>query len=418
LNDTQIRDKTGANGYRWVILAIATVGLVISNGLAIGGIPVFYTPMRLELTSIGSVPEAGAQSFIANGAIITFLMSGIFSFVGGWALTRIGIRKSMIFGSLVLGLSFVIHSQAESIWLIYFCRFLMGASLGFVGVTPSVILVSDWFGKRKGTALGILLTGTSIGGFIMPVVFAKLIELYKWRTAMLVVSLFVWIILLPLVVFFVREPPFQSDAATGEPIEGMTLSQALGTPQFWIVSAAAAMIFYTIFVTTQQFILYLQSPAIGLSLAIASAWQSILFALSVTGKSAAGLLSDRFTSSRITLFSTAMMFVSTLLLLLAGAPFLFLIIYGLGYGATFVMLQRLVADYFGRRDYGRILGTITMIEIFGGAVGGRVTGYLADRSGGDYSTAFYAMIGITGAAFICMLLLVVLGTKPKESAAS
>ena len=56
-----------------MILAIATVGLVISNGLAIGGIPVFYTPMRMELTSIGSVPEAAAQSFIANGAIITFL---------------------------------------------------------------------------------------------------------------------------------------------------------------------------------------------------------------------------------------------------------------------------------------------------------------------------------------------------------
>jgi MFS family permease len=99
------------------------------------------------------------------------------------------------------------------------------------------------------------------------------------------------------------------------------------------------------------------------------------------------------------------MFASTLVLLLAGAPLLFLVLYGLGYGATFVLLQRLVAEYFGRRDYGRILGAITMIEIFGGVIGGRVTGYLADRNGGDYSVAFYLMIAVTGAVVVCMYLL-------------
>jgi MFS family permease len=111
-----------------------------------------------------------------------------------------------------------------------------------------------------------------------------------------------------------------------------------------------------------------------------------------------------------------MMFASTLVLLVAGAPFAFLIIYGLGYGATFVLLQRLVAEYFGNRDYARILGTITMIEIFGGVIGGRITGYLADRAGGDYSTAFYVMIGVTAAAFICMLALNRSKTAKSESA--
>ena len=99
------------------------------------------------------------------------------------------------------------------------------------------------------------------------------------------------------------------------------------------------------------------------------------------------------------------MFVSTLVLWLAGTPLLFLLLYGLGYGGSFVLLQRLVSDYFGRRDYARILGTITLIEILGGVIGGRVTGYLADRNGGDYSTAFYLLILVTAVVTVCVFAL-------------
>ena len=399
--------------FRWLILAIATSGLIISNGLAIGGIPVFSTPIVKEFVENGVVQSEHSQSFLANASIITFLMSGIFSLVGGWLLAKIGIRTSMIVGCALLGFGFIIHSQAETVSLVYFSRFLMGASLGFVGVTPSVILISRWFGRQKGAALGILLTGTSLGGFIMPLVFAKMIEMLQWRTAMLAASLFVWL-LFPLIAFFVRWPAFHEEASVSARLSGITLSDALRTPQFWIFSAAAALVFYTIFVTTQQFILYLQTPAFGLSLTIASAWQSILFGLSVTGKSAAGFLSDRFSPNRITLWSTALMFLATLVLLFAGAPFAFLVLYGLGYGATFVLLQRLVAEYFGQRDYARILGTITMIEIFGGVLGGRITGYLADRSGGDYGSAFNVMIGVTAIAFMCMAALNVISTRRKD----
>ena len=400
-----MQQSTFAGRYRWIILVVGILGLVISNGLAISGIPVFSKPIQTEFIDKGLVSADAAQSFIANASIITFLMSGVFSLVAGWMLARVSIRRSMIFGSIILGLAFILHSRAESVWVVYFSRFLMGASLGFVGVTPSVILISQWFGRRKGAALGILLTGTSIGGFVMPVIFAKIIEVYEWRTAMLIVSLFVWLILFPAIVLTVKRPDYEIEDRSYDPIIGLTLGEALQTKQFWIFSIAAALIFYTIFVTTQQFILFLQSPKIGLSLAIASGWQSILFGLSVTGKTGAGLLSDRFSSNRITLWSTAMMFVSTLLLFLFGAPFAFLIVYGLGYGATFVLLQRIVAEFFGNRDYARILGTITMIEIFGGVIGGRITGYLADSAGGDYSTAFYVMIGVTAAAFLCMVAL-------------
>lgn len=401
-------------GLKWLILAIATLGLVISNGLAIGGIPVFYKAIQNEFVGAGIVAADRAQSFIANGAEITFLMSGVFSLVGGWLLRIVRIRSLMAFGCACLGAGLVLHSQAGSVWLVYLSRFLMGAALGFVGVAPSVVLVSNWFGRRKGAALGMLLTGTSIGGFVMPIVFAPLIGFLGWRMAMFAVSALVWLVLLPAVVFVIRDPSSaQRPNETKERNDGLTLGEALGTAQFWVFAICAALVFYPIFVTTQQFILYLQSPNIGMSLGIASALQSIIFAVSVGGKSLAGLLSDRFSSGRIIMLGAGLMFASTIILLAAGSPLAFLIAFGLGYGGTFVLLQRLAAEYFGRRDYSRILGTITMIEIVGGVVGGHITAYLADRSGGDYSSAFYMMIFVTAAAFVCTMVLNILNRPPR-----
>src|SRR5207247_2283965 len=161
--------------YSWVIVAVATLALVVSNGLAIGGLPPFYKPIREEFVAIGAVDGAYAESFIANCANITFLMSGVFSLLGGWLITRFSLKPVMEVGCALLGGGLVLHSQAETAGVVYVARFLMGASLGFVGVAPCVVLVSNWFRTERGTALGIVLTGTSLGGFVIPLIAAPLI---------------------------------------------------------------------------------------------------------------------------------------------------------------------------------------------------------------------------------------------------
>ena len=69
--------------YGWVIVAVSTLALVVSNGLAIGGLPPFYKPVREEFVALGAIDASAAESFIANSANITFLMSGVFSLIGG-----------------------------------------------------------------------------------------------------------------------------------------------------------------------------------------------------------------------------------------------------------------------------------------------------------------------------------------------
>lgn len=404
--------------YGWAILAIATFSLVVSNGLAVGGIPVFYEAIRNDLLASGAITRENAQSTIAAFGILTFLVAGISAPFGGYFIHSVSLKKIMVIGCIVLGTALLIHAGAGSVWLIYLARILMGVSLSFIGVLATSVLVSNWFKRKRGIALGILFTGTSIGGIIIPLISTPLILKYGWRTAMVVVSLLVWAVLLPAVSMLVKTDPsdmdLKADGVVSDEMEvfqpqlqGITLGEAVRTPLFWVFALCAALVFYPLFVTTQQLILYLRSPRIAISPEAASFLQALMAALSIGGKFMFGALSDRFSPTRVMLLCCAVMFIATLVLtsLSATTVLLFLIPFGLGYGGTFVLLQRLVADYFGTVNYARILGAITVIETIGAAIGGYTTGYVADLNGGDYSRAFY---GVIFAAAVALALTVVL----------
>ena len=403
------------------------LALIVSNGLSIGGIPVFYKPLREDFVRSGAVAANQAESMIGLAGSLTFLVAGFFSPIAGYLIDKYDIKILMIVGCLILSISLILHSQAATPAVIYLSRSLMGVSLGLIGVLATVILVSNWFRRLRGTAVGILLTGTSIGGFLISLIAAQLIIAYGWRTAMIIVSLTVWLILLPAIIFLVKNRPSdigllpdgesespKSEIRNPKSKIGMTLWEALRTPLFWIFAACAALIFYPIFVTTQQFILYLQTPQIGMSATVASYAQAALFIVSVGGKFSFGFLSDRFVPTRVMLLCCAVMFAATFILfgLNTTTAFLFMILFGLGYGGTFVLLQRLTADYFGLREYGKILGAIMVIETIGAAVGGILTGRMADAAGGDYTQAFYWVVITTGLAFLLIIVLNFM-VKPK-----
>jgi MFS family permease len=233
---------------------------------------------------------------------------------------------------------------------------------------------------------------------------------------MLSMSLAIWLLLAPAIIFLVRSTPSalglrpdgEKPAANGgpdEPVGGLTFAEAIRTSLFWSFALTAALIFYPIFVTSQQLIL--QTARIGFT-----PWQSTLvvsglFAVSFAGKFLFGYLSDKFAPARVMLVCTSILFASTFMLidLTATTAFLFLVPFGLGYGGAFVLIQRLAADFFGPRDYPKILGAITICETLGAVVGGMITGRLADRFGGDYTAGFYGVILATGIALILTLML-------------
>lgn len=411
--------------YGWLIVGISTLALLISNGLSIGGIPVFYKHVQTDLVNSGAVAPDKIQSVYGLAPALTFLFAGFLAPVAGYLLQKLKARTMMVIGCLILGGGLLVYSQATVPKFVYLAHALLGTSLGFVGVLVCTVLVSNWFTRRRGTALGIVLTGTSFGGVLIPIVATPLIQNYGWRWAMILISLIIWIILLPAVIFLVKNRPSdigelpdggssvdlenedQRPKTEDRQMQGMTLGEALRTPIFWIFSVCAALIFYAIFVVSQQLNLYLQSSRIGFTAQQASFVQSLLFALSVIGKFLFGFLSDKFPPTRVMLVSATTMFLATLVFLFFNdkTVYLFAIFFGLNYGGTFVLLQLLVADYFGLKEYAKILGVITVIETVGGAAGTIITGRIADANGGDYTQAFYGMIVVTGIALALVVIL-------------
>lgn len=409
--------------YGWVIVAISTFSLLVSNGLSIGGIPVFSEWIRNEFIATGAIAADRAQSIVANFGVLTFLTAGLTAPIAGYCIQKFPIKRLMLLGCLIMGVALIVHSQATEVWMIYLSRVMMGASLGFIGVLINTILVANWFVRRRGLAMGIVLCGTSFGGMVIPLLATPLIDSYGWRTAMVLVSLLVWLMLIPAIIFFVKPKPDDiglnpdnatdaSDMAeaaklTSSELPGLTLGQAVKTPIFWVFALAAALVFYPLFVSTQQLILYLRTDKIGMSPATAAGMISVMSAMSILGKFGFGFLSDKLKPTLVMLLCCLTMFIGTLSFLSfsASVVLLFVIPFGLGYGGTFVLLQRLIADFFGPRDYAKILGFVTVIETIGAAIGGRVTGAVADANGGDYAQAFLLVTVATGAALVCTILL-------------
>ncbi len=421
--------------YGWIIVSISTLALLISNGLSIGGIPVFYKPIQEDLLRLGTVTAQTKDSVTGLGAGLTFLLAGIFSLVVGLLIQKYSLKMLMLIGSVILGGGLAFYSQATAPWQVYLSHSLLGLSLGLVGVMVQTVLIANWFRHKRGLAMGIVLTGTSFGGALIPIVARPLIESYGWRTALLMVSSIVWLILIPAVLFLVKDKPSDvgasfdgnvlSDAETqrhgdtekkarldeqipASQASGSTFNEALKSPLFWILSLCAAAIFYPIFATSQQFILHIQSPRIGATAAQAATAQSLLFVTSVGGKFLFGFLSDKLPTVRVMLICCGVMFLATLILLgflTANTVFWFLLPFGLGYGGTFVLIQLLAVEFFGLRDIGKILGALTVIETFGGFVGSVITGRLASAAGGDYTTAFYGITMAAGLSLLCVVAL-------------
>jgi len=425
--------------YGWIIVGISTLALLISNGLSIGGLPVFYKPIQEDLLQIGSVTAQTKDAVTGLAAGLTFLLAGIFSFIIGLFIRRIGLRWLMAIGCIALGGGLFFYSFAAKPLDVYLSHSILGLSLGLVGVMIQTVLIANWFRRKRGMAMGIVLTGTSLGGALIPIFATPLIADYGWRTALQILSLLVWLVLLPAVVFFVRdraqdvganfdgdelnaergvrsgESSDEKSAAGNQILSGLTFGEALKSPLFWVLGLCAALIFYPIFTISQQFNLYLQNT-VGVSRETASVAQSVLFVTSVGGKFLFGWLCDRFPTRVVITICCGVMFLSTLMLLgflSSGTIFIFLIPFGLGYGGTFVLIQLLTVESFGLRDIGKILGAITLIETFGGFLGSVITGRLASLNNGDYTLAFYGVTIAAGLAFLSTFAVYLLSRRQK-----
>jgi MFS family permease len=187
---------------------------------------------------------------------------------------------------------------------------------------------------------------------------------------------------------------------------GATLREAMSSASYWLLLFGSSLCYYVIFAIVQQFILHLQSPEVGFSLAGAAWAYSTLFFFSLAGKSLFGFLSDRFSKCAVNLVCCVMMLAGTLILLKINQAntWFFCLFFGLGYGGITVTTKLVLAELFGLRSLGKLLGIMMGAETIFGSGGNLLTGRLFDATS-SYQMAFQVMAVCSIVSVILMALL-------------
>jgi len=395
------------SGYSWLVAILALVVVLTSNAMTNAGLTVFDESLLEEFGC--SIAQLKVRDSI------TFLATSLFVLVAGWLVDRHGFKPFLLLGLSILGISYLLYSQTQSLVQLYVLHLLFAMVLALAGITVSIITAATWMPERRGLAIGMTVAGTSIGGMIIPPVANALNSRFGWREAMRMEA--VWPFLLMVVLFVMlrnrpkRDGTETDDAAAAtKASEGMAYSDVLRHRQFYQVALAGSLTFFAVLSLFSHLFLYMRSH--DFDPAAASLGLSLFSFAGLTGKLGSGWISDRIDPYRLLRLQMFTMLAGLLGVTLApGFIWFFLIITGLGWGSLHTLFNYILITLFGLRDAGKINGSVSIANAAGGGIGILLTGLAHDALGG-YTAAF----GIVCAVMFVGALLTLRLRPPSETA--
>ncbi|MEE4184466.1 MAG: MFS transporter [Gammaproteobacteria bacterium] len=372
--------------YRWIIVLCSFLILFVSNGMTLGGITVFDLELLNALSESTGREVALGELKIRDG--LMFLTAGLLGMAAGWLADKVGVKPLILVGLALLALGNFAYSRVVTLTDIYLIHVGLGLVLVLCGLIINVYLVSRWFDKNRGLAIGLVLAGTSLGNAAFPQLNAWLLQSYAWQEVFRLLA-FVPLVLLPVVFFLVRNSPEDGRNAAGgqappPALTGYTLTEAFASRNFWIICTLAFCTFYSILGMSTVTFVFLREADYPAQLAATGV--TILFIGGLVGKVLSGYLAEKLGRKRVLLCGLGLMLTGSFGLVLAvvqgGELFIWigLVGFGFGWGGIYTLIQLLSADLFGLRSLGKILGAVNVVDTLGGALGPVMTARLFDQT--------------------------------------
>ncbi|MBL8514682.1 MAG: MFS transporter, partial [Betaproteobacteria bacterium] len=341
--------------------------------------------------------------------LITLLTAGLLAPLAGYLIDKIGTRYLLLFGAALLALLYFLYGKITSLTELYLIHAGFGLVLVCAGLNVAVVTVSQWFIRARGTAIGIALVGSSLGGVVFPPIILSLLPQHGWRESFAWISL-ASVGLLVLGFFIMRKPADMglSPLGTGETLarggtaaspDDLTYQQAIRTLTFWALSFVAMASFYSILALALH--LFLHMRGLGFDPKTAGGALGLLFGLGLISKFLFGLLSDVLNPRAVFIGNVAMMLAGLLCLASFNKDLLWpgIAITGFGWGGLYTLIQYQAVNNFGVSHTGKILGTITMLDAIAGGLGIWLTGVMFDKFG-NYNNAFYVFVVLMTLALV------------------
>ncbi len=384
---------------RWWIVVGAVLGIVTSFGpIVFFSFGVFLRPITAEFGW-----DRGTVSLALTAATV---VSALLTPAVGRMVDRYGIRPVALWAILLFALATAAIAFVPPVPAAFI---LLYAVLGIPGAAqaplPYVKSVTGWFDDRRGLALGIALAGVGLGAAIVPQVSQRLLDSFGWRNAYVGIALITFLVAMPSVWLFIREP-LQVVAGGGTAaLPGVSPKEARGSSSFWYMTLSFFLASVAIGGATVHLVPLLTDRGIAPQVAAST---GIAMGLSlIAGRIVAGWALDRFFAP----YLAAFFFVCPLIgLIVLGSgmggiwPFVGAALLGLGTGAEVDMIAFMAARYFGIRSFGEIYGYLFCAFSLGAASGPLLMGVSFDRTGG-YTTglAILAVLMLVSCALILRL---------------
>ena len=371
--------------YGWVVVATSAVGL-------------FFGAFPIVAFSFGVFFQPFAREFHAGRAAISLaftihnVASGLFAVVVGRLADRFGARRVILPGLALVGLLLVsARAMGTHLWQLYAFYFALGVVAPATTTVPYALVVSRWFDRRRGLAIGLMMVGLGTGAIVMPMLAQRLIASFGWRTALALVGCAVRVIPMPVVALLLRETPAeagwlpdggeQTAAAGGRP-DGLTWHESRRSGTFWLMVTAFVLLAASVHACVIHMPeLFADRGATPQTAAMAGSVAGIAL---LVGRIGCGYFLDRYFAPYVALaicglsaLGIAVLWTGTAGVLALAAAFLV----GLGMGSEVDIIAFLMSRYFGLRSLGRTLGFAFGAFVLAGGVGPLVMGLSFDRTG-------------------------------------
>ena len=427
--------------YGWWLSGLAGLVMVISAVPVFHGMAVWSVALRDHFGWSATQLGAALSLTRAEGALM--------GPIEGYLADKLGTRRMVLIGLLVLVGAFALFSQVNSLWVFYLAFILMSLGQGLGGWVPLMTMLNHWFSRRRGTAMGISMSVMTGGALLVVPAIAWAVELEPgtlvdtvvpavssikvpgsavlgWRTTALVIAgvILVGALVLPLLIrtrpqdmglrpdgdpaeespAAARQPTPEEVAASVPPGPELTVRQALRTQAFWCIAFGHGFASMIILAIMSQ--LGLMMTEIGYSLQTVAWIVSLYNFVALPFQFAGGYIGDRIPTNLALFLFTALQGIAVVLITINTSIYMFYvfaILFGIGFGGRTPLTTAIRGEYFGRASFGSILGVSTVPMNILLLISAPMAGFMRDQLG-DYQWAFLTLAILNGIGAVLFLI--------------
>ena len=417
--------------YGWYI--VVATGFVMT----IATVPLFHA---MTLWAVALENQFGwPRGQLSLALTLTRIEGGLMGPLEGYLTDKLGGRKMVLIGFLILGVGFLIFWQIDAgfwpvapLYMFYLAYMVMAAGQGMGSWVPMMTTINNWFSRRMATAMGwanfmsrggalivIPLIDLGINGSVGVPFTNYTLNIGRtigWENCALILAVVILAVAGPLA-YLIRNRPedmgLQAEgtapaqqarrgaAAQTQP-QGLTAQQAVRTPAFWLIAVGHGMTSMIILAIFTHLGLLLKDAGLQ---EYAGTVVILYTIISMFSQPLGGYVGDRF-PKRIGLFVFTTIQASAVVLLTFSTElwmfYAFAVIFGIGFGGRNPLTTSIRGEYFGRGNFGKILGisTIPMNGLL--LISSPFAGYMYDWTG-TYTVAFLVLAGFNYAGGVCFL---------------